>query len=150
MIEGVRELGREDVSPTDGHSQGCMFRWVHMPRVLTWWNWQVRFWDTASFEEVRRLRRKMGTGKIRQQPTVSEFAFVAKTNQHLLKARGDTLLITELPPIGALVAPDLACPPVACFKAPGDITSVRCHGATICVGCQGGAVCILQAPFLAV
>jgi hypothetical protein len=37
---------------------------------------------------------------------------------------------------------------VACFKAPGDIAHVRCHGATICVGCESGAVCILRAPFL--
>jgi hypothetical protein len=39
--------------------------------------------------------------------------------------------------------------PVACFKAPQPITSVRCHGAAIFAGCSGGAVCLLQAPFLA-
>jgi len=38
---------------------------------------------------------------------------------------------------------------VACFKAPEKITSVRCYGGSICVGCGGGAVCVLQAPFLA-
>jgi hypothetical protein len=38
---------------------------------------------------------------------------------------------------------------VACFKAPQPINSVRCNGSNICVGCSGGAVCILQAPFLA-
>ena len=38
---------------------------------------------------------------------------------------------------------------VACFKAPQPISSVRCNGSNICVGCRGGAVCILQAPFLA-
>jgi len=38
---------------------------------------------------------------------------------------------------------------VACFKAPQPISSVRCNGSNICVGCSGGAVCILQAPFLA-
>ena len=38
---------------------------------------------------------------------------------------------------------------MASFKAPQPITSVRSHGATICVGCEGGTVCILQAPILA-
>jgi len=38
---------------------------------------------------------------------------------------------------------------VACFKAPQYISSVRYNGANICVGCEGGAVCILPAPFLA-
>jgi len=39
--------------------------------------------------------------------------------------------------------------PVAYFKAPQNVSSVRSHGGTICVGCDGGAVCILQAPFCA-
>jgi len=33
---------------------------------------------------------------------------------------------------------------VACFKAPRHIMSVRRNGRSICVGCLGGAVCILQ------
>ena len=38
---------------------------------------------------------------------------------------------------------------VGCFRAPDGITAVRCYGGSICVGCDYGAVCILQAPFLA-
>ena len=38
--------------------------------------------------------------------------------------------------------------PVACFKAPRLIASVRCHGAVICVGCHAGLVLFLSAPFL--
>lgn len=115
--------------------------------------WQVCFWDIASGKEVRRV-------------AASEFAFGAgaemsehRTNHHLLKAFGDSLLITELPPhdgaggfedgaVGVWGIEDAE--PVASFTAPERITSVQCHGATICVGCEGGAVCILQAPFLAV
>ena len=106
------------------------------------WIWQVRFWDIASGKEVR-------------QVAASEFAFVAgaemrehTTNHHLLKAYGDTLLITKLLPDGG--AEDISAAPEASFKAPQYILSVRCHGATICVGCEDGAVCILHAPFLAV
>ena len=117
------------------------------------WIWQVRFWDIASGKQVR-------------QVAASEFAFVAgaemrehTTNRHLLKAYGDTLLITKLVPdggaehIGAIGADrpfhGPVAAPVASFKAPQSIHSVQCHGATICVGCVGGAVCILSAPFLA-
>jgi WD40 repeat protein len=39
--------------------------------------------------------------------------------------------------------------PVACFKAPQHIITVQCFGATICVGCVRGPVCILSALFLA-
>jgi len=99
--------------------------------------WQVRFWDIASGKEVR-------------QVAASEFAFVegnthvnqSKTNHHLLTTSGDTLEITEQPPHGGA--------PVASFKAPHCIWSLRFHGATICVGCEDGAVCILRVPFLAV
>ena len=101
------------------------------------------FWDIASGKKVR-------------QVAGSEFAFgagaamtVLNTNRHLLKASGRTLVITELPHGGAGAIEDGAAP-VAFFKAPQRITSVRCHGATICVGCEDGAVCILQARFLAV
>ena len=114
-----------------------------MTRVLTWVVWQVRFWDIASGKEV-------------QQVPGSEFVFgegarmtELKTNRHFLEARGDTLLITELLPHGGAERMEDDAAPVAFFKAPQPIASVRCHGATICVGCEGGAVCILQAPFLA-
>ena len=106
--------------------------------------WQVRFWDIASGKEVRHVAG-------------SEFAFgegaagtMQWTNHHLLKATGDTLLITERLPHGGAGGIEVDGVPVAFFKAPQWITSVRCHGATICVGCEGGAVCILQARFLAI
>jgi hypothetical protein len=101
----------------------------------------VRFWDVASGKEVR-------------QVAGSEVAFVEgsaaehKTHQHLLTFSEDMLLITELLPL-EVPQKDAAAMPVACFKAPQPITSVRCHGAAIFVGCRGGAVCLLQAPFLA-
>ena len=110
-------------------------------QTLTWLISQVRFWDVASGKEVR-------------QVAGSEFAFVEgpaaehKTNQHLLTASEDMLLITELLPHEGQQR-DAAAMPVACFKAPQRITSVRCHGAAIFAGCSGGAVCLLQAPFLA-
>ena len=97
----------------------------------------MRFWDVASGTQVR-------------QVAVSEFAFakgVHETNRHVLTFEGGMLLITALPPSGG--EQEDAAAPVACFQAPDRIFSVRCHGATICVGCQGGAVLLLQAPFLA-
>jgi len=104
---------------------------------------QVIFWDIASGKEVRQVPR-------------SEFVFGEgaamtglNTNRHFLEARGDKLLITELLPHGGAEDMEDDAAPVAFFKAPQPIASVRCHGATICVGCTGGAVCILQAPFLA-
>jgi hypothetical protein len=38
----------------------------------------------------------------------------------------------------------------ACFMAPDEIKTQRSHGAAIAVGCVGGALCILHAPFVAV
>jgi len=112
----------------------------------------VRLWDNGSGREVR-------------QVAGSEFAFVQgatmkklKTKQHLLKAKGDMLLITKRRGGGAdplannapVAAGNADDAPVASFKAPLPILSVQCQGATICVECEGGAVCILLAPFLAV
>jgi hypothetical protein len=107
----------------------------------------VRFWDVASGTQVR-------------QVAASEFAFdegpsdKGRTNRHVLTVAkngygidSDMLLISALPPSGG--EQQGAAAPVACFKAPANIFSVRRHGVTICVGCRGGAVCILQAPFLA-
>ena len=100
------------------------------------------FWDVASGKEVR-------------QVAASEFVFESgsskqlRSNQHLLEADGDTLHITVLWPHGG--AADIEDDGVlaACFKAPQPISTVRCHGTAICVGCKGGAVCILRVPFLA-
>ena len=98
---------------------------------------QVRFWDVASGQQVR-------------QVSGGEFAFVEgsdaskhQAGRHVLIASNDMLLIYEGDAEGN------AASAVACFKAPQPISSVRCNGSNICVGCRGGAVCILQAPFLA-
>jgi hypothetical protein len=97
----------------------------------------VRFWDVASSQQVR-------------QVSGSEFTFVEGDNasehqmgRHILTASDDMLLIYEGDAEGD------AASFVACFKAPQKISSVRSNGSNICVGCTGGAVCILQAPFLA-
>ena len=101
----------------------------------------MRFWDIASGKEVR-------------QVAGSEFAFGAgverigqPTSNHFLRVIDNELLITEKLPHGSVGGIQDG---VASFRVPQRITSVRCQGATICVGCEGGAVCILQAPFLAV
>ena len=104
----------------------------------------MRFWDIASGKEVRQVDGSefdFGEGADRTEES---------TNHHLLTAFGDELLITALVPHGGVEEIEDDATPVASFKAPQPITSVRCHGATICVGCEGGLVCILQAPFLAV
>ena len=109
----------------------------------------MRFWDIASGEEVRQLAADR-----------SEFAFAARaifvagarcpeqqTSHHFLDVTDDsTLMITELLPHGGL---EDGATPVACFRASQWITSMHCRGATICLGCGGGAVYIMQAPFLA-
>jgi hypothetical protein len=97
---------------------------------------QVRFWDAASGQQVRQV---LGDG----------FAFVEgdaaqhQAGRHILTASDDMLLIYEGGAEGE------AASAVACFKAPEGITSMRCYGGSICVGCVRGAVCVLQAPFLA-
>jgi hypothetical protein len=78
-----------------------------------------------------------------------EFAFVEgdasqhQAGRYFLTASKVMLLIYEGDAEGG------AALAVACFKAPQYISSVRYNGANICVGCEGGAVCILPAPFLA-
>jgi len=72
--------------------------------------------------------------------TLTHAHLLTLTHSHLLSL---SLTLTH-PHLGAAGAP------VACFKAPQRITSLQCHGAAICVGCIGGAVCILRAPFLGI
>ena len=72
-----------------------------------------------------------------------------KRDRHVITARGDTLRIYEIGNEEQHAEGGAAAAPVACFKAPQRICSVRCFGAAICVGCDQGAVCILSAPFLA-
>ena len=98
----------------------------------------VRFWDVSSGREVRQLAGQ-------HFALVKGPADALKRGRHVLIASGDTLLIyrvLEHQPHGAGAAP------VASFKAPEHIDSVRCHGATIYVGCSKGPLCILSAPLL--
>jgi hypothetical protein len=70
-------------------------------------------------------------------------------DRHVITAHGDMLRIYEIGREQQHAVDGEAAAPVACFNAPHNITSVQCVGATICVTCYGGAVCILSAPFLA-
>ena len=102
----------------------------------------VCFFDVASGRQVRRFAG-------------DEFALVEglsgehKRDRHVITANGDALRIYEIGNEDQHAEDGAAAAPVACFKAPQGIFSVQCVGATICVGCVGGAVCILSAPFLA-
>ena len=110
----------------------------------------VRFFDLASGRQVRQLAG-------------DNFALVEglpgdhKRDRHVITASGDTLRIYEVAEEQQHAEGGAAEAPVACFKAPQKINSVRCVGATICVGCGesgwatglgDGAVCMLSAPFL--
>ena len=97
---------------------------------------QVRFWDVASGQQVRQV---LGD----EYALVEGDAAQHQAGRHILTASENMLLIYEGGAEGG------AASAVACFKAPETIESVRCYGGSICVGCRGGAVCILQAPFLA-
>ena len=102
----------------------------------------VRFFDVASGRQVRQFAGW-------------KFALVRglsgehRRDRHVITASGDKLQIYECAEEEQHAEGGAAAAPVACFKAPKKINSVRCVGATICVGCDGGAVCILSAPFLA-
>ena len=102
----------------------------------------VRFSEVASGRQVRQLA---GT----TFPLVEGLFGEHKRDQHVLTTHGDTLLIHEVGNEEQHAQDGAAAAPVACFKAPQSIYSVRRFGATICVGCFEGAVCILSAPFLA-
>jgi WD40 repeat protein len=102
----------------------------------------VRFFDVASGRQVRQLAG-------------DDFALVEglscerKRDRHVITVSGDTLRIYKIGKVQQHAEDGVAAAPVACFKAPQLIFSVRCVGAAICVGCDDGAVCILSAPFLA-
>jgi len=101
----------------------------------------VRVWDVAS-------------GTLIRQFAGEQFALVEGLSQehkrflHVITALGDTLSIHKVAKEEQHVEDGAAAAPVACFRAPQPIVSVRCNGATICVGCDEGAVCVLSAPFL--
>ena len=104
----------------------------------------MRFWDVASGKQVFQL----AGSKFTLVEGLSDERSRAR-HVHVLTVRGDTLRIYNVAK-GQHAEDGAEAAPVACFKAPEGIASVRCHGAVICVGCVGGAVCILSAPFLAV
>ena len=107
----------------------------------------MRFWDIASGTQVRQVAREYFT---KDKDGIGEDVFAKDkdgTNRHVLTREEDMLLITALPPSEGEQKD--AAAPVACFKAPHGIMIAVCHGTTICVGCLGGAVLFLQAPFLA-
>ena len=92
----------------------------------------------------------MASGQQVRQVLLDRFSFVEgvsdqhQAGRHILIVSDDMLLIYEGGAEGG------AASAVACFKAPKRIASVRCYGGSICVWCsRHGAVCILQAPFLA-
>ena len=100
----------------------------------------VRFFEVASGRQVRQIAGKQCplTG-----PSCATYSDLHTGNRHVVTVDGHTLVIYE-------VGKEQQYPGdgVACFKAPQAITSVEWYGAAICVGCMGGAVCILSAPFL--
>ena len=103
----------------------------------------VRFWDVPSGREVRQLAGQ-------HFALVEGPADALKRGRHVLIASGETLLIYRVAGGQQHAEDGVGASPVACFKAPGHIDSVRCHGATIYVGCSEGPLCILSAPFLTV
>jgi len=102
----------------------------------------VRFFDVASGRQVRQLAGRTFT-------LVGGLSGEHKRDQHVITANSETLLIYAVGKEQQHAEDGAVEAPVACFKAPQNIKSVRCFGATICVGCEDGAVCILSAPFLA-
>ena len=101
----------------------------------------VRVWDVASGRQVRQLAGNTFA-------LVEGLSGEHKTDRHVITTGGDTLLIYEIGNEEQHAGDGAVAAPVACFKAPQRIQSVRCFGAAICVGCFEGAVCILSAPFL--
>ena len=110
----------------------------------------MRVWDVASGRAVRQFVGSM-------------FAFLEVPSAHTRQDRkllvtvrsdhagfggDDTLLIYEVAKELQHTEDGAATAPVACFKVPGSVTSLRCHTTTICVGCTDGQVCILSSPFL--
>ena len=87
----------------------------------------------------------MASGQQVRQVSGSEFAFVEVNDASKHQAGRHIRTASNL----LLIYEGDAASAVACFKAPQPISSVRCNGSNIFVGCKGGAVCILHAPFLA-
>ena len=101
----------------------------------------VLLWDAASGRRVCQLAGERFV-------LVGGLSNERKRGRHILTAPGDTLLVYECGKEQQHGEDGAAAAPVACFKAPDRVSSLRCHGAAICVTCYGGQVCILSAPFL--
>ena len=102
----------------------------------------VRFFEVASGRQVRQLAGNTFA-------LVEGLSGEHQRDRHVITALGEFLRIYQCAEVQQQAGDGAVEAPVACFKAPQEIVSVRCVGATICVGCFGGAVCILSAPFLA-
>ena len=105
-------------------------------------DYTVRWWDVVSGRQVRQFAG-------RKFALVEGLSGEHRRDRHVITTSGDKLRIYEIGNEEQRAGDGAAEAPVACFKAPQVIASVRCVGATICVGCNGGAVCLLSAPFLA-
>ena len=101
----------------------------------------VRVWDVASGTLVRQFAGE-------QFALVEGLPQEHKRFLHVITTHGDTLMIYKVAKEEQHVEGGAAAAPVACFRAPQPIISLRCHGAAICVGCDDGALCVLSAPFL--
>jgi len=104
-------------------------------------DYSVRVWDVASGRQVRQFDGD-------RFALVEGLSGESTTDRHIITALGEMLQIYEIGNEQQHAEDGVAAVPVACFKAPQEIASVQCFGAAICVGCRGGAVCILSAPFL--
>ena len=102
----------------------------------------VRLWDVASGRQVRQF----ASGRF---ALVEGLSGEHKRDRHVITTIDDALQIYECAEQQQHAGDGATAAPVACFKAPQNIISVRCFGATICVGCVRGPVCILSALFLA-
>jgi len=101
----------------------------------------VRCWVIASGRQVRQLA---GEGF----NLVEGLSDQRKRGRHVLTRIGHTLRIYDVAKERQHLEDGAVEAPVAFFAAPQQIVAVRCHGAEICVMCDGGAVCFLSAPFL--
>ena len=95
----------------------------------------VRFFDVASGRQVRQLA---GDRFVFEEGPSAEH----KKDRHVITVFDDTLRIYRVAKEQQNAEDGAMEAPVACFKAEEGnlIVSVQCVGATICVGCFGGAV----------
>ena len=101
----------------------------------------VRFWDVASGRQIQVLEGHIFA-------LVDGLADEHKRGRYVLTGSDNMIRMHECEKEQQHAEDGAAAAPVACFMAPNDITSLRCHGAVICAGGTDGAVCILLAPFL--